>query len=33
MDDTEINARFLELGIELPPPPSAIAAYVPCVVA
>ena len=32
MDDTEINARFLELGIELPPPPSAIAAYVPCVV-
>ena len=32
MDDTEINARFLELGIELPPPPSAIAAYVPCIV-
>jgi enamine deaminase RidA (YjgF/YER057c/UK114 family) len=32
MDDTEISARFLELGIELPPPPSAIAAYVPCVV-
>jgi enamine deaminase RidA (YjgF/YER057c/UK114 family) len=32
MDDTDINARFLELGIELPPPPSAIAAYVPCVV-
>lgn len=32
MNDTEINARFLELGIELPPPPSAIAAYVPCVV-
>jgi enamine deaminase RidA (YjgF/YER057c/UK114 family) len=32
MDDTEINARFLELGIELPAPPSAIAAYVPCVV-
>jgi enamine deaminase RidA (YjgF/YER057c/UK114 family) len=32
MDDTEINARFLELGIELPPPPAAIAAYVPCVV-
>ena len=32
MDDAEIIARFLELGIELPPPPSAIAAYVPCVV-
>jgi len=32
MDDTEINARLFELGIELPPPPSAIAAYVPCVV-
>ena len=32
MDDTDINARFLELGIELPPPPAAIAAYVPCVV-
>jgi len=31
MDDTEINARFLELGIELPPPPSAIAAYIPCI--
>jgi len=32
MDDTDINARFLELGIELPPPPAAIAAYVPCVI-
>jgi enamine deaminase RidA (YjgF/YER057c/UK114 family) len=32
MDDTDINARFLELGIELPPPPAAIAAYVPCIV-
>ena len=32
MDDTDINARFLELGIELPPPPAAVAAYVPCVV-
>jgi enamine deaminase RidA (YjgF/YER057c/UK114 family) len=32
MDDTAIAARLLELGIELPPPPAAIAAYVPCVV-
>src|SRR4051794_19311448 len=32
MDDTDINARFLELGIELPPPPAALAAYVPCLV-
>jgi enamine deaminase RidA (YjgF/YER057c/UK114 family) len=30
MDDTEILSRLLELGIELPPPPAAIAAYVPC---
>jgi enamine deaminase RidA (YjgF/YER057c/UK114 family) len=31
MNDTEVLARLLELGIELPPPPQALAAYVPCV--
>jgi len=29
MDDAEITARLSELGIELPPPPTAVAAYVP----
>jgi enamine deaminase RidA (YjgF/YER057c/UK114 family) len=29
MDDTWIAARLNELGIELPPPPSAVAAYLP----
>lgn len=28
-----VDERLAELGIELPPPPSALAAYVPCVVA
>ena len=32
MDEDAIGARAFELGVELPPPPSAIAAYVPCVV-
>jgi enamine deaminase RidA (YjgF/YER057c/UK114 family) len=32
MNDTDVLSRLLELGIELPPPPSALAAYVPCVV-
>jgi enamine deaminase RidA (YjgF/YER057c/UK114 family) len=32
MNDTEILARLSELGIELPPSPTALAAYVPCVV-
>ena len=32
MDDTQIVDRLTELGIELPPPPAAVAAYVPCVV-
>jgi enamine deaminase RidA (YjgF/YER057c/UK114 family) len=29
MNDAEITARLSELGIELPPPPKAVAAYVP----
>jgi enamine deaminase RidA (YjgF/YER057c/UK114 family) len=29
MNDAEITARLSELGIELPPPPQAVAAYVP----
>jgi enamine deaminase RidA (YjgF/YER057c/UK114 family) len=29
MDDAAILARLSELGLELPPPPSAVAAYVP----
>lgn len=29
MNDAEINTRLLELSIELPPPPTALAAYVP----
>ena len=32
MDENAIATRLFELGIELPPPPAAIAAYVPCVV-
>ena len=32
MDGSAIAGRLSELGIELPPPPAAIAAYVPCVV-
>jgi enamine deaminase RidA (YjgF/YER057c/UK114 family) len=33
MNDAEISARLSELGIELPPPPKAVAAYVPVRVA
>jgi enamine deaminase RidA (YjgF/YER057c/UK114 family) len=29
MDDVEIDARLRELGLELPPPPTAVASYVP----
>jgi enamine deaminase RidA (YjgF/YER057c/UK114 family) len=32
VDDERIRDRLRELGIELPPPPAAIAAYIPCVV-
>jgi enamine deaminase RidA (YjgF/YER057c/UK114 family) len=32
MDDAAILARLFELDIALPPPPAALAAYVPCVV-
>jgi enamine deaminase RidA (YjgF/YER057c/UK114 family) len=32
VDDDAILARLFELGIELPPPPTALAAYMPCVV-
>ena len=32
MDAAAIAARLKDLGIELPPPPKAIASYVPCVV-
>ena len=32
MIDAEISSRLLELGIELPPPPNPVAAYVPVVV-
>ena len=32
MDDGQILSRLAELGLELPPSPQAIAAYVPCVV-
>jgi enamine deaminase RidA (YjgF/YER057c/UK114 family) len=32
MDDTAILSRLSELSLELPPPPSALAAYVPCVI-
>lgn len=33
MDDAAVLARLAELGWDLPEPPAAIAAYVPCVVA
>ena len=29
MNDADVTARLSELGIELPPPPKAVAAYVP----
>ena len=32
MNDDAILARLAELGLELPPPPQALASYVPCVV-
>lgn len=32
MDDEQILGRLSEMGFELPPPPRAIAAYVPAVV-
>jgi enamine deaminase RidA (YjgF/YER057c/UK114 family) len=32
MNDDEILGRLHDLGIELPPPPAAVAAYLPCVV-
>lgn len=32
MNDADVLARLTSLGLELPPPPSAIAAYVPVVV-
>lgn len=32
MDDEKILGRIRELGLELPPPPPAVAAYLPCVV-
>lgn len=30
--DADVSARLSELGLELPPPTPALAAYVPCVV-
>ena len=32
MNDVEVLARIVDLGLELPPPPQAVAAYVPVVV-
>lgn len=32
MDDTALSERLEELGLELPAPPTALAAYVPCIV-
>ena len=32
MNDADVLARISELGLELPPPPQAVAAYVPVVV-
>jgi enamine deaminase RidA (YjgF/YER057c/UK114 family) len=32
MNDETILGRLRDLGIELPPPPAAVAAYLPCVV-
>ena len=29
MDDQQILARLAELGVELPPPPKAVASYIP----
>ena len=29
MDDIFIERRLAELGLELPPPPASVAAYVP----
>jgi enamine deaminase RidA (YjgF/YER057c/UK114 family) len=31
MDEDAILTRLFELGLELPPPPAALAAYAPCV--
>ena len=31
MNDAAVRARLAELHLELPPPPQALAAYVPCV--
>lgn len=31
MDDAEVLSRLTELGLELPPPPASVAAYVPVV--
>jgi enamine deaminase RidA (YjgF/YER057c/UK114 family) len=32
MDDVQLLRRIAELGLELPPPPQALAAYVPVVI-
>lgn len=32
ISDVDVTARLSERGLELPPPPPALAAYVPCVV-
>lgn len=32
IDDRTVTARLEDLGLTLPPPPQALAAYVPCVV-
>lgn len=32
MNDADVLSRMAELGLELPPPPQAVAAYVPVVV-
>ena len=32
MNDQRILDRLVELGLELPPPPAPVAAYLPCVV-
>lgn len=32
VDDAAVMARLSEMGLVLPPPPQALAAYVPCVV-
>ena len=33
MDDAAILSRLFELDLELPPPPTALATYIPCVLA